>query len=90
MAIDTRDKRTSVNDVLMPYRTAMPLADGTVDDDDRLTAGWMYSGIVLQVVAVINPGLITEAVRGALNGPFVGSIGSAQAFISELFCNRSK
>jgi len=44
MAVDTEDKRRSA--ICIPwYVTTAPLADGTIDDNDRMHATGWYSGI---------------------------------------------
>lgn len=45
MSVDTRDKRASAVHVSLPWRTALPLPDGTVDAADRPIVVHMYSGI---------------------------------------------
>lgn len=46
MAVDTALKRLSAVHVSMPWRTALPLPSGTVDQAERQTAGLHYSGIL--------------------------------------------
>jgi hypothetical protein len=43
MAIDTRNKRASVQAYL--FGMMRPLPDGTIDASDRATLGWEYSGL---------------------------------------------
>lgn len=51
MAIDSRNKRASaLNSV--PIIVA-PLADGTIDDNDRQQITWLYAGIVAGIPVVI-------------------------------------
>ncbi len=45
MAVDTRNERMSIN-LLMPWRTQFPLADGTIDQADRQMQAWSYPGIL--------------------------------------------
>ena len=45
MAIDSREKRASAINVL-PIVT-YPVADGVIDNFDRMQATWLYSGIVV-------------------------------------------
>jgi len=43
MAIDTENKRRSVQAYTLGL--ARPIADGTIDEGDRATSTWFYSGI---------------------------------------------
>ncbi len=43
MAIDTENKRRSVQ--AYTFGLMRPLADGTVDQSDRATVTWFYSGL---------------------------------------------
>lgn len=45
MAIDTREKRISGALAMMPFRAALPLADGTIGPADRMQVCNVYSGI---------------------------------------------
>lgn len=49
MAIDTRNKRSSVQ----AYYLGMmrPLADATINAGDRATLGWIYAGLAYSGVA---------------------------------------
>ena len=40
---DTENKRRSA--LCITGNTTMPLADGTIDDNDRMHATWYYAGI---------------------------------------------
>jgi hypothetical protein len=46
MAIDTRNKRSSAINITSPWRSKLPLADGTVAQADRQHAGLHYEGIL--------------------------------------------
>lgn len=46
MAIDTRNKRSSAINVASPWRSKLPLADGTIGQADRQHAGLHYEGIL--------------------------------------------
>lgn len=45
MSIDTRTKRASAMFISSPWRVLFPLPDGTVEERDRATAAFMYSGL---------------------------------------------
>ena len=45
MAIDTRSKRASSVQILMPFTISPVLPDGTISQGDRQHIAWAYSGI---------------------------------------------
>lgn len=49
MAVDTRDKRFSMMGLLQPVPSILPLADGSVDIQDRAMFIFLYSGISLKL-----------------------------------------
>lgn len=51
MPIDTREKRVSAVSVTLPWRGALPVGDGTIDQGDRQQAGLMYRGILAGAAA---------------------------------------
>ena len=44
--LETRSKRASSIQALMPFMIAPPLPDGTISQGDRQHIAWMYSGIL--------------------------------------------
>ena len=46
MPADTPTKRYSAANVGCPWRSVLPLPDGTIDQGDRQVVGFMYSGIL--------------------------------------------
>lgn len=46
MAIDSASKRASAMNISCPWRSSLPLPDGTIDQGDRQHAAFMYSGIL--------------------------------------------
>ena len=50
MAVDSENKRRSA--ISMPFLAVAPVADGTIDAQDREQATWIYSGITLAAPAV--------------------------------------
>ena len=46
MAIDTAEKRYSAIHVTMPWRSASPIPSGAIDQADRQTIAFLYSGIL--------------------------------------------
>lgn len=45
MAIDTRNRRASAVGVMLPFMGCLPLADGTIDADDRRQLAACYAGL---------------------------------------------
>lgn len=45
MAIDTRDKRASTVNLLLPFGRVAPVPDGTLDAGDRQQVSGLYRGI---------------------------------------------
>ena len=45
MAVDTANKRFSIGHMLCPWRSALPVPDGTIDASDKLEFMLLYSGI---------------------------------------------
>ena len=41
--MDTRNKRASSVDINLPWRATLPVADSTVDADDRRHTGFFYA-----------------------------------------------
>lgn len=75
MAIDTALKRLSAINVGSPWRSLLPLPDGTVGQPDRQVVPFMYSGIaagaaVTPVIVVSTPGGVRR--RGYLRRPLRG------------------
>lgn len=50
MAVDTRNKRSSAINIASPWRSMLPLPDGTIDQADRQHAALHYSGILAGLV----------------------------------------
>jgi len=50
--LDTRSKRASSAQMLLPFVLALPAPDGTIGQADRQHAIWTYSGIVSVVIAI--------------------------------------
>lgn len=46
MAVDTFAKRLSVMHIGLPWRQALPVADGEMTDADRRQLLWLYAGEV--------------------------------------------
>lgn len=63
MAIDSRNKRSSVQAYLLGL--VRPLADGAVGAADRATVAWLYAGLTYSAPA--------EAVSGSVNPMLVTS-----------------
>lgn len=59
MAIDTRNKRSSAINILMPWRAQLPAPDGTISQGDRQQVAFCYAGILaaapLVVAALFQP-----------------------------------
>jgi hypothetical protein len=49
MAIDTALKRFSAMNISNPWRSVLPLPDGTIDADDRQVVSLLYSGVLAGV-----------------------------------------
>lgn len=45
MAVDTRSKRSSAMFISSPWRSLLPVGDGTVGQEDRQHAAYLYNGI---------------------------------------------
>lgn len=45
MAVDTRDKRSSVVGITLPVPQVVPNPDASIDAADRQHVAWAYSGI---------------------------------------------
>jgi hypothetical protein len=71
MAIDTAAKRLSSFCDGMPWNFGPPFPDGTIDQGDRQTVAFTYSGILAEPfvppVDVVQPDL-TDAIRAAIVG----------------------
>ena len=52
--IDTRNKRASAVFPLLPFRAILPAPDGAVNQADRQTIAFLYSGILAGVGATIS------------------------------------
>lgn len=61
MAIDSRNKRSSAINVASPWRSMLPLPDGTIDQADRQHAALHYSGILAGLIFPAVPLNITPA-----------------------------
>jgi hypothetical protein len=61
MAIDTEDKRRSVQAYTLGL--LRPVADASVDTQDRPTVGWFYSGITYSAAAAVVYHLIRTLTR---------------------------
>jgi len=72
--MDTRDKRASSIFAGSPWRTTLPVADGSLSQGDRQHVSFLYRGIAATVVVVtVNPNairldLIGSASRFTLKG----------------------
>ena len=63
--LDTRSKRASSVQVLLPFLAAPVLPDGTLSQGDRQHIAWAYSGILASgaVVVVETPGGGVPSIR---------------------------
>lgn len=53
MAVDTRAKRMSASQILMPFYLDIVVPDGAIGQSDRQAVAWSYSGIVVTFTAII-------------------------------------
>ena len=56
MAVDTRDKRSSAINFITV--TVAPIPDGVINKSNRKQISWIYGGIVLIPLSVIQRGLL--------------------------------
>ncbi len=56
MAVDTTNKRYSAMHIGLPWRTSLPIPDGTIDQGDRQQVAWLYRGVLASSGAVIVTG----------------------------------
>jgi hypothetical protein len=48
MAVDTRNKRASAINLMLPWRGQLPAPDGTIDELDRAHVAFLYAGIAIE------------------------------------------
>lgn len=78
MAIDTRDKRSSVLGWGLPHGGPLPLPDSIVDASARHDLGGMYSGIVILMDWTIRASIVGVILGLRPRGPYPdGSLGAA-------------
>jgi hypothetical protein len=68
MAIDTRNKRSSAVHVGSPWRTSLPVGDGTVDQGDRQHAAGYYGAVLLAPVGGQRPNARVLLIQLGLKG----------------------
>lgn len=61
--MNTRSKRASSVQMLMPFVIAPPPPDGTIDQGDRQHIAWSYSGILAIEVLYLEQGFILYIVE---------------------------
>lgn len=66
MAVDTRSKRASAIQTLIPYIVAPPAPDSTLDQGDRQHIALSYSGILSAAPVVATPILFAVPLRSTL------------------------
>lgn len=64
MAIDTRNKRSSAIQPMLPWRGYFPAPDSTVDQSDRQHTALLYSGIAADAPAAATGLIYTNPLDG--------------------------
>jgi hypothetical protein len=52
MAVDTRNKRASAINLMLPWRGQLPAPDGSIDISDRAQLVYLYAGIDAEEIEV--------------------------------------
>lgn len=86
MAIDTVSKRGSAISIGSPWRSRLPIPDGTIGQGDRQHAAFLYSGIL--AAAPVAAPIVQLMCAAVANRPSINGTFANRQSINGTFTNR--